>query len=33
MPGGTYLAILGNKQELQVSRSQARMLRDKLLRL
>jgi DNA-binding LytR/AlgR family response regulator len=33
MPGGTYLAILGNKQELQVSRAQARMLRDKLLRL
>jgi two-component system LytT family response regulator len=33
MPGGTYIAILANKQELQVSRSQARELRDKLLRL
>jgi DNA-binding LytR/AlgR family response regulator len=33
MPGGTYLAILANKQELQVSRSQARFLRDRLLRL
>jgi two-component system LytT family response regulator len=33
MPGGTYLAILANKQELQVSRAQARVLRDKLLRL
>jgi two-component system LytT family response regulator len=33
MPGGSYLAILHNKQELQVSRSQARALRDHLLRL
>jgi two-component system LytT family response regulator len=33
MPGGVYLAILANKQELQVSRSQARILRDQLLRL
>jgi two-component system LytT family response regulator len=33
MPGGTYLAILANKQELAVSRLQARALRDRLLRL
>ncbi len=33
MPGGTYLATLANKEELQVSRSQARVLRDRLLRL
>jgi two-component system, LytTR family, response regulator len=33
MPGGLYLAILANKQELQVSRSQARVLRDRLLKL
>ena len=33
MPGGSYLAILTNKQELPVSRSQARLLRHRLLRL
>jgi two-component system LytT family response regulator len=33
MPGGTYLAIMVNGQELQVSRSQARLLRGTLLRL
>jgi DNA-binding LytR/AlgR family response regulator len=33
MPGGTYLAIMSNGQELQVSRSQARALRGTLLRL
>jgi two-component system LytT family response regulator len=33
LPGGTYLAILANGQDLQVSRSQARALRDQLLRL
>jgi two-component system, LytTR family, response regulator len=33
LPGGTYLAILTNGQELQVSRSQARVLKDQLLRL
>jgi two-component system LytT family response regulator len=33
MPGGTYLAILANRQELPVSRSQARILRDRLMRL
>jgi two-component system, LytTR family, response regulator len=33
MPGGTYLAIMTNGQELPVSRSQARILRNTLLRL
>jgi two-component system, LytTR family, response regulator len=33
MPGGTYLALLANRQELSVSRSQARILRDRLMRL
>lgn len=33
MPGGTYLAIMTNGQELSVSRSQARILRHTLLRL
>ncbi len=33
MPGGTYLAILANQQEVPVSRSQARILRDRLMRL
>jgi two-component system LytT family response regulator len=33
MPGGTYLATLLNKQEIQVSRSQARVLRDQFLKL
>lgn len=33
LPGGTYLAIMANGQELAVSRSQARILRSTLLRL
>jgi two-component system LytT family response regulator len=33
MPGGTYLATLLNQQEVPVSRSQARVLRDHLLKL
>jgi two-component system LytT family response regulator len=33
MPGGTYLAIMTNGQELSVSRSQARVLKGTLLRL
>ncbi|HXK08768.1 MAG TPA: LytTR family DNA-binding domain-containing protein [Vicinamibacteria bacterium] len=33
MPGGTYLAIMTNGQELAVSRSQARILRGTLMRL
>ncbi len=33
MPGGTYLAILANGKELSVSRSQARILRDALMKL
>jgi two-component system, LytTR family, response regulator len=33
MPGGTYLAIMTNGQELSVSRSQARILRATLLKL
>jgi two-component system LytT family response regulator len=33
MPGGTYLAVMTNGQELSVSRSQARILRGTLLRL
>jgi len=33
LPGGTYVAVLANNQELQVSRSQARILKDQLLRL
>jgi two-component system LytT family response regulator len=33
MPGGTYVAIMTNGQELSVSRSQARILRNTLLRL
>ena len=33
LPGGTYVAVLANNQELQVSRSQARVLKDQLLRL
>lgn len=33
MPGGTWVAILANKQELAVSRSQARILRERLMRL
>jgi len=33
MPGGTYVATLSNGQQLSVSRLQARILRDQLLRL
>jgi two-component system LytT family response regulator len=33
MPGGTYLAILANNKELAVSRSQSRLLRDRLMKL
>jgi two-component system LytT family response regulator len=33
MPGGTYVAMLVNGQEVAVSRSQARALRDQLFRL
>jgi DNA-binding LytR/AlgR family response regulator len=33
MPGGTYVAIMTNGQELPVSRSQARLLRGTLFRL
>jgi DNA-binding LytR/AlgR family response regulator len=33
MPGGTYVAVMANGQELSVSRAQARILRGTLLRL
>jgi DNA-binding LytR/AlgR family response regulator len=33
MPGGTYLAVLTNGQELHVSRIQSRVLRETLLKL
>lgn len=33
MPGGTYTVTLTNNQQLQVSRLQSRVLREKLLRL
>jgi len=33
MPGGTYVATLSNGQQLSVSRSQGRALRDQLMRL
>lgn len=33
MPGGTYVVTLSNQQQLNVSRLQARVLRDQLLRL
>jgi two-component system, LytTR family, response regulator len=33
LPGGTLLAILANGQELHVSRSQAKLLRERLLHL
>jgi two-component system, LytTR family, response regulator len=33
MPGGTYVAVLANGQELSVSRIQARTFREKLLKL
>jgi hypothetical protein len=33
MPGGGYLVSLTNGQELQVSRIQSRVLRERLLKL
>lgn len=33
MPGGTYTAVLSNGQQVQVSRIQARVLRETLLKL
>jgi two-component system LytT family response regulator len=33
LPGGAYVATLANSQELNVSRSQARVLRDQLFKL
>ena len=33
MPGGSYIVILSNGQELQASRAQSRLLRDRLLKL
>jgi hypothetical protein len=33
MPGGTYVVTMSNGQQLNVSRSQGRILRDQLLRL
>ena len=33
MPGGSYVVVLSNRQQLQVSRQRARVLRDHLLRL
>jgi two-component system LytT family response regulator len=33
MPGGTYVVVLGNRQQLSVSRLRAREIRDRLLRL
>jgi hypothetical protein len=33
MPGGTYVVVLQNGQQLAVSRIQSRILRDRLLRL
>lgn len=33
LPGGTYLAVLSNQQEIPVSRNQSRVLRDRLLRV
>jgi two-component system LytT family response regulator len=33
LPGGTYVVMLNNDQQLQVSRLQSRLLRDGLLRL
>jgi len=33
LPGGTYVATLSNGQQLYISRSQGRILRDQLLRL
>jgi two-component system LytT family response regulator len=33
LPGGTYVAVLANHQELHVSRSQSKLLKDQLLKL
>lgn len=33
LPGGTFLAVMANGQELSVSRAQARVLRETLMRL
>jgi two-component system, LytTR family, response regulator len=33
MPGGTYVVTLSNRQQLQVSRTQSRVLREQFLRL
>lgn len=33
MPGGTYIAVLGTGEELQISRQQGRTLRDTLLKI
>jgi two-component system LytT family response regulator len=33
MPGGAYVAVLRNGQEIQVSRARARLVRERLLRL
>jgi two-component system LytT family response regulator len=33
MPGGTYVAVLSNGKELQVSRLQSRIIRERLLKL
>jgi DNA-binding LytR/AlgR family response regulator len=33
MPGGTYVITLTNRQQIAVSRSRARLLRDTLLKL
>ena len=33
LPGGTYRLTMANGQQLQTSRMQSRLLRDRLLRL
>jgi hypothetical protein len=33
MPGGTYVVVLRNGQQLAVSRIQSRILRERLLKL
>jgi DNA-binding LytR/AlgR family response regulator len=33
LPGGTYQVKMNNGQELQVSRQQARLLREQLLKI
>ncbi len=32
MPGGTHVVVLGNGQQLQVSRLQSRVLRERFLK-